>query len=73
MCYCRGLKLVNCRMIDTDLSFEKSEVMASITTSVDSIKNPKSGVIKVPDVKEIIMDDPEAKGQICVEKVAISA
>jgi DNA polymerase-3 subunit delta len=28
---------------------------------------------KNPDVKEIIMDDPEAKGQICVEKVAISA
>ncbi len=73
MCYCKGLKLVNCRMIDTDLSFEKSEVTASITTSVDSIKNPKSGVIIVPDVKEIIMDDPEAKGQICVEKTAICA
>lgn len=60
-------------MIDTDLAFEKSEVNASITTVVDSIKNPKSGVITVPDIKEMIMDDPAAKGQICIESVAISA
>ena len=73
LCYCRGLKLINCRMIDTDLSFEKSEVTASITTSVDSIKNPKSGVIRVPNVAEIIMDNPEAKGQILIEKTAICA
>ena len=73
LCYCRGLKLINCRMIDTDLSFEKSEVTASITTSVDSIKNPKSGVIQVPKVTEIIMDDPEAKGQIIIKKTAICA
>ncbi len=64
LCYCKGLKLINCRMIDTDLSFEKSEVDATITTVVDSIKNPKSGVIKVPGVKEVIMDDPNARGEI---------
>jgi hypothetical protein len=73
LCYCKGLKLVNCRMIDTDLAFEKSEVNASVTTVVDSIKNPGSGIILVPDVKEVIMDDPAAKGQICIESVAISA
>ena len=73
LCYCRGLKLINCRMIDTDLSFEKSEVTASITTTVESIKNPRSGVIQVPDVTEIIMDDPEAKGQIIIKKTAICA
>jgi len=73
LCYCNGLKLINCRMIDTDLAFEKSEVNASITTVVDSIKNPKSGVITVPDIKEMIMDDPAAKGQICIENTAISA
>lgn len=63
-CYCKGLKLINCRMIDTDLAFEKSEVEAEITTVVDSIKNPRSGTIRVPDVKEVIMDDEEARGQI---------
>ncbi|MCR5421228.1 MAG: DUF3737 family protein [Lachnospiraceae bacterium] len=64
LCYCKGLKLVDCRMEKADLAFEKSEVDAVITTSVDSIKNPKSGIIKVLSVGEIIMDDPEAKGQI---------
>ena len=64
LCYCKNLKLINCEMIDTDLAFEKSEVEAEVTTVVDSIKNPKSGSIKVAGVKEIIMDDPEAKGEI---------
>ena len=67
LCYCKGLKLINCRMIDTDLAFEKSEVDANITTFVDSVKNPKSGLIRVPEVGEIIMDDPEAKGEVIVQ------
>ncbi len=67
LCYCKNLKLINCMMINCDLSFEKSDVEAEITTEVDSIKNPKSGKIKVPSVKEIIMDDPKAKGEIIVE------
>ncbi len=67
LCYCMGLKLINCRMIDTDLSFERSDVEATVTTVVDSIKNPRSGVINVAGVKEIIMDDPLAQGQIVVE------
>ena len=67
LCYCKSLKLINCKMINCDLSFEKSDVDAEVTTEVDSIKNPKSGVIKVPSVKEIIMDDPKAKGEIIVE------
>ncbi len=66
LCYCKGLKLVNCRMEGTDLSFERSEVDASLTAPIDSIKNPRSGVITVPAVGEIIMDDPEAKGQVIV-------
>nr|MCR5109268.1 DUF3737 family protein [Lachnospiraceae bacterium] len=28
LCYCKGLKLINCKMTDTDLAFEKSEVDA---------------------------------------------
>lgn len=65
-CYCRNLKLINCEMIDTDLCFEKSEVEAEVTTPVLSIKNPRSGWIRVPAVDEIIMDDKEAKGQILI-------
>ena len=64
LCYCRGLKLIGCRMEQADLAFEKSEVEAEITTVVDSIKNPKSGVIRVPGAGEVIMDDPGAKGRV---------
>ena len=65
-CYCRNLKLVNCEMINTDLCFEKSDAEAEITTPVESIKNPLSGRISVPSVGEIILDDPEAKGEIVI-------
>ena len=66
LCYCKGLKLINCEMTDTDLSFEKSEVEATLTAPIISIKNPLSGYIYVPEVGEIIMDDPNAKGEIRV-------
>lgn len=64
LCYCENLRLINCRMLETDLSFEKSEVEADITTEVLSIKNPSSGIIRVPAVKEIIRDDPKVKARI---------
>ena len=65
-CYCRNLKLIHCEMIGTDLAFEKSQVDAEIITKVDSIKNPLSGRITVPDVGEVILDDVKAKGEILV-------
>ena len=66
LCYCKNLKLVNCEMLESDLAFEKSEVQASITAPMLSIKNPLSGRITVPAVGEIIMDDPDAKGEVVV-------
>ena len=69
LCYCKGLKLRGCRMEGTDLAFEKSDVEAEVKGHVDSIKNPHTGVIRVESVGEIIMDDPEAKGQVLAEKV----
>ena len=65
-CYCKNLKLVDCEMMETDLAFEKSQVEATILTKVDSIKNPLSGQITVPDVGEVILDDPAAKGEIII-------
>lgn len=64
LCYCKGLKLVDCRMLDTDLCFEKSETDATLTTPVLSIKNPYSGKIYLPEVGEVILDDPDARGEI---------
>ena len=66
LCYCKGLKLMNCRMDGADLSFEKSDVDAELTGRIESIKNPKSGTIRAPEVGEIIMDDPDAQ---CVIRI----
>ena len=70
LCYCKNLKLINCEMMDTDLAFEKSQVEATVTTPVLSIKNPLSGRITVPSVGEIIRDDAEAKGEVVVTEAS---
>lgn len=64
LCYCRGLKLINCQMEEADLAFEKSEVEATITTPVISIKNPYSGCICLPAGCEIIRDDSMARAAV---------
>lgn len=57
LCYCENLKMINCSMTDADLSFEKSSVEANITSPVISIKNPKSGYIKLPSCGELIITE----------------
>lgn len=66
LCYCKDLKLINCTMEDTDLSFEYSDVEADIKGHVVSVKNPKSGSIILDSVGEIIMEDAvmECKGEV---------
>ena len=69
LCYCKDLKLINCTMEATDLSFEYSEVEATIVGHVDSIKNPKSGTITVDSVGEVLMTDDvvmECAGKVVV-------
>lgn len=68
LCYCKNLKLTDCEMIDTELCFEKSDVEATVTTPVVSIKNPLSGYIQVPCVGEIIRDDENCRGEIRIQK-----
>ena len=64
LCYCKNLRLIDCEMKGCDLSFEKSEVDATLSSPVDSIKNPRSGEIRVPAVGEIIFDEKWAKGKV---------
>ena len=67
LCYCKGLKLVNCQMEQTDLSFERSEVEATLTAPILSIKNPYEGFIEVPEAGEIILDDPAVLCNIIIK------
>ena len=66
LCCCRGLRLIDCAMEGTDLAFENSDVTASVTTPVVSIKNPKSGLIAAPAVGAVVRDDPGSAGQILI-------
>ncbi len=72
LCYCKNLKLVDCEMADTDLSFERSDVEATLTAPIVSIKNPLSGHIYVPSVGELIMDIENAHGQVITQNQACS-
>lgn len=70
LCYCKNLKLINCTMEDTDLAFEYSDVEANVRGHVISVKNPKSGIISVDSVGEIIKESPvmECTAEILVRE-----
>ena len=74
LCYCKGLKLINCEMEGCDLAFERSDVEATITTPVISIKNPLHGSrITVPAVGAIIRDIEEGTGTVQTQQKADTA
>ncbi len=63
LCYCEGLRLIDCRMEGCDLAFERSHVTAEITTPIESVKNPLAGSrVVAPAVGEVIRDIEEATG-----------
>lgn len=58
-CYIQGLTLKNCRLLHTDLAFEYcNDLQVEVTTEIESVKNPISGVISAKGIGEIIFDDP---------------
>lgn len=63
-CYCKNLVLENCEMIDCDLSFEKSDVTATVKGNIMSVKNPMSGRITADKIDELIMDET-SKNSTC--------
>lgn len=69
MCYVDNLVMKNCKLINTTLAFEYSTVDVEINSKVDSVINPKSGVIKVDYIEELIIDknkvDPEKTKILC--------
>lgn len=72
MCYADHLVMKNCRLINTDLSFEYSTVDAEIRSTIDSVKNPTSGTIRAKGIDELIMDETKidpTKTQIILDKV----
>lgn len=69
LCYCKNLTLINCTTEGCDLSFEYSDVNATINGNIVSIKNPRSGVITADGADEIIQADcaMPCNGQVIVK------
>lgn len=55
MCYIDNLVMKNCKLINTTLSFEYSDVDAEITGNITSVMNPKSGTIKADSIGTLIL------------------
>lgn len=66
LCYAKNLTLEDCEMIDCDLSFEKSEVHASVRGTILSVKNPRSGSIIADAFGEVILDEGHSMDNQCV-------
>jgi len=56
MCYVDNLVMKNCKLINTTLAFEYSDVDAQIDSKVESVLNPKSGTIKAEQIGELILE-----------------
>lgn len=70
LCYCHNLIMENCELTpDCDLAFEDSDLNADITSSVTSVKNPRSGRISALGYGEIILDEFRKKPADCVIEV----
>lgn len=55
MCYIDNLVMKNCKLINTTLAFEYSDVDVEIIGAVDSVVNPASGSIKADKIGTLIM------------------
>lgn len=61
MCYIDNLVMKNCRLINTNLAFEYSRADVEIVGQVDSVFNPKGGIIRADRIGELIMDGRKVK------------
>lgn len=65
LCYCKNLVLEDCTTEDCDLSFENSEVRATLRGNIVSVKNPVSGYVKADSIGEIIWDEKHKNNSTC--------
>lgn len=52
-------------MEETDLSFENSDVRATVRGTICSVKNPVSGFIRADAIGELILDEHLREGADC--------
>ena len=58
LCYIEGLKMINCKLLNTNLCFELcKDIDAIINSNIISVKNPINGRIEANSIGEIILDE----------------
>ena len=58
LCYCKNLVMEDCVMGDEcDLAFEDSELTATVSSAIVSVKNPRTGSLKALAIGEVILDN----------------
>lgn len=67
MCYIDNLVMRNCKLINTTLAFEYSDVDVEINGRIDSVINPNSGMIKADSIGELILE----KDKVDISKTRI--
>ena len=67
LCYCKGLILEDCTMEGCDLSFENSQVHATVRGHIDSVKNPHFGFIQADSIGDIILDEYKWPGDCRID------
>ena len=71
MCYIDNLVMKNCKLINTTLAFEYSNVDADISSAIDSVFNPGAGTIRAERIGELIIEkdkiDPSLTRIVCNE------
>ncbi len=70
LCYIDNLTMKNCKLINTTLAFEYAkDIDAEVTTKVDSVFNPVSGMISAPEIETLIVEpdmvDPAKTNIVC--------
>ena len=69
MCYIDNLVMKNCKLINTTLAFEYSNVDAEVSSKIDSVFNPGSGTIRAAEIGELIIEkdkiDPAKTKIVC--------
>ena len=69
MCYIDNLVMKNCRLINTTLAFEYSNVEADVRGTVESVFNPGKGTIKADRIRHLVIQkdriDPDLTRIVC--------
>lgn len=69
MCYIDNLVMENCKLINTTLAFEYSDVRADIRGKIDSVLNPGGGTIRADHIDRLIIQrdyiDPGKTEIVC--------